>query len=118
MVLGTVLLIDTEVPELTIGWGTALAVTLPFALITVFLLRLAVKSFRYKVATGAESMVGEIGVAKTDINNEGRVFVHGEWWNAQSVQPISSGARVRVVGVEGLLLDVAPAERNNPAQAD
>jgi membrane-bound serine protease (ClpP class) len=111
MVLGAVLLIDTEVPELSIGWGTAIAVTLPFALITVFLLRLAVQSLRYKVATGAESMVGEIGVAKTDIHGEGRVFVHGEWWNAQSEQPISSGAKVRVIGVDGLLLSVTTAER-------
>ncbi len=107
MVLGTVLLIDTDVPELSIGWGTAVAVTLPFALITIFLLRLAVKSFRYKVATGAESMVGEIGVARTDIHATGRVFVHGEWWNAQSEQPIASGAKVRIVGIDGLLLTVA-----------
>jgi len=118
MVLGTVLLIDTEVPELTIGWGTAIATTLPFALISVFLLRLAVQSFRYKVATGTESMVGEIGIAKTDINADGRVFVHGEWWNAHSQQPISTGSKVRVVGVDGLLLNVAPAERKNPDPAD
>jgi membrane-bound serine protease (ClpP class) len=118
MVLGTVLLIDTEVPELAIGWGTAIAVTLPFALITVFLLRLAVRSFRYKVATGVESMLGEVGVAKTDIHTEGRVFVHGEWWNAQSEQPIVQGAKVRIVGVEGLLLDVAPAEDAKLVRAD
>jgi membrane-bound serine protease (ClpP class) len=113
MVLGTVLLIDTEVPELSIGWGTAIAVTLPFAVITVFLLRLAVQSFRYKVATGVESMIGEMGVAKTDIHAEGRVFVHGEWWNAQSDQPIASGAKIRVVGVDGLLLTVASAMPGN-----
>lgn len=118
MVLGTVLLIDTEVPELSIGWGTAIAVTLPFALITIFLLRLAIQSFRYKVATGAESMVGEIGVAKTDIHGEGRVFVHGEWWNAQSEQPIAGGAKVRVVGVDGLLLTVTPAESKQPVRQD
>jgi membrane-bound serine protease (ClpP class) len=116
MVLGAVLLIDTGVPELSIGWATAIAVTLPFAAITVFLLRLAVKSFRYKIATGAESMVGEVGIAKTDIHPEGRVFVHGEWWNAQSEQPISSGAKVRIVGVDGLLLTVAPAEQKNPVR--
>lgn len=118
MVLGTVLLIDTEVPELSIGWGTAIAVTLPFALITVFLLRLAARSFQYKVATGAESMVGEVGVAKTAIHDEGRVYVHGEWWNAQSEQPIPEGARVRIVGVDGLLLNVAAAERDRPVHAD
>jgi membrane-bound serine protease (ClpP class) len=118
MILGTVLLIDTEVPELSIGWGTAIAATLPFALITIFLLRLAVTSFRYKVATGAEAMVGEVGVAKTGIAAEGRVFVHGEWWNARAAQPIAEGAKVRIVGVDGLLLDVAPADGQESAPSE
>jgi membrane-bound serine protease (ClpP class) len=63
-------------------------------------------------------MLGEVGVAKTDIHTEGRVFVHGEWWNAQSEQPIVQGAKVRIVGVEGLLLDVAPAEDAKLVRAD
>lgn len=118
MVLGAVILVETDVPELSIGWGVAIAVTLPFALITVFLLNLAVKSFRYKVATGSESMVGEIGIARTDINSEdGRVFVHGEWWNAQSRQPISKGTKVRVVDVDGLILSVDPEARREAPQA-
>lgn len=118
MVLGAVMLVDTGIPELSIGWGTAIAVTLPFALITVFLLRLAVKSYRYKVATGSESMVGEIGVAKTDVGAEGKVFVHGEWWNANSDQPIPSGKKVRIVGVDGLNLKVEQVALEQPAGAE
>ena len=118
MVLGTVLLIKTDVPELSIGWGTAIVATLPFALITIFLLRLAMNAYRYKVATGPEAMVGEIGVAKTDISPEGKVFVHGEWWQARSDEPIPSGAKVRVVAVDGMMLDVAAAEARRPVQAD
>ena len=118
MVFGAVMLVDTGIPELSIGWGTAIAVTLPFALITVFLLRLAVKSYRYKVATGSESMVGEIGVAKTDVGAEGRVFVHGEWWNANSDQPIPSGQKVRIVGVDGLNLKVEQVALGQPAGAE
>jgi len=115
--------VDTGIPELSIGWGTAIAVTLPFALITVFLLRLAVKSFGYKVATGSESMVGEIGVAKTDIGAEGKVaegkvFVHGEWWNACADQPIPSGQRVRIVEIDGLTLKVEQAALQQPAGAE
>jgi membrane-bound serine protease (ClpP class) len=108
MILGAVILIDTDVPQLSIGWPTAVAVTLPFALITIFLLRLAINAFQYKVATGRESMIGEVGVAKTDIDGEGRVFVHGEWWNAQSKVKIASGSKVRVVDVDGLTLSVDP----------
>ncbi len=118
MVLGAVMLVDTGIPELSIGWGTAIAVTLPFALITVFLLRLAVKSYQYKVATGSESMVGEIGVAKTDVGAEGRVFVHGEWWNANSDQPIPSGQKVRIVEIDGLNLKVEQVALEQPAGAE
>jgi membrane-bound serine protease (ClpP class) len=110
MVLGAVMLVDTNVPELTIQWGTAIGVTLPFALITVFLLQLAIKSFRLKVATGSEALIGEMGLAKTDIHAMGRVFVHGEWWNARSKQPIAAGTPVRVVQRDGLTLSVAPEE--------
>ena len=106
MVLGAVMLVDTGIPELSISWATAVGVTLPFALITVFILRLAVKSFRYKVATGLESMIGEIGEARTPINAKGRVFVHSELWNAASSRPIPSGSKVRIVAVEGLTLTV------------
>ena len=118
MVLGAVMLVDTGIPELSIGWGTAIAVTLPFAMITVFLLRLAVKSYRYKVATGSESMVGEIGVAKTNVGADGRVFVHGEWWNAKSDQLIPSGQRVRIVGIDGLNLKVEGVALEQPATAE
>jgi len=77
-----------------------------------------VTSYRYKVATGAESMVGEIGVAKTDVGAEGRVFVHGEWWNANSDQPIPSGQKVRIVGVDGLNLKVEQVALEQPAGAE
>lgn len=106
MVLGAVMLVDTGVPELSISWGTALAVTIPFALVTAFLLGLAVRSFRLKVTTGVEGLVGNEGVAKTEVAEDGRVFVHGELWNASSAQPIPEGARVRVTEVNGLRVRV------------
>ena len=106
MVLGAVMLIDTGIPELSISWGTALAVTIPFAVVTAFLLGLAVRSFRLKVQTGVEGMIGEEGVAKTEVAADGRVFIHGELWNASSSQPIPAGARVRITAVRGLRLQV------------
>lgn len=114
MTLGAVILIETDVPQLQIGWGPAIAVTLPFAAISVFLLQLAVRSFRYKIASGNSAMIGEIGVAKTPVADAGRVFVHGEWWNAHSNERIEEGRKVRVVAVEGLHLQVEslPQERN------
>ena len=115
MVLGAVMLIDTDMPELSINWATAIGVTLPLAAITVFLLQLAVRSFRVKVVTGRRGMIGEVGVAKTDVHAKGRVFVHGEWWNASSDMPIRSGAPVQVVGVDDLKLRVKPPSDEAPA---
>ena len=115
MVLGAVMLIDTDMPELSINWGTAIGVTLPLAAITVFLLQLAVRSFRVKVVTGRRGMIGEVGVAKTDVHGKGRVFVHGEWWNASSDMPIRSGEPVQVVGVDDLKLRVKPPSDEAPA---
>ncbi len=112
MVLGALILIDTSVPELKIRLSTAVAVTLPFALITVFLLQLVIRARRMKVVTGTAGMLDEIGVAKTELAPEGKVFVHGEWWNAVSSAPLPLGAKVRVVGMEGLKLRVVPAEEN------
>ena len=110
MVLGIVILVDTDVPELQIGWVPAIAITLPFAAISVFLLQLAIRSFRLKVATGTEAMVGEFGEARTALDPEGTVFVHGELWNARSASAVSPGQKVRVVSVDGMKLEVEPRQ--------
>ncbi len=115
MILGTVMLIDTPIPELSIGLGTAVAVTVPFVVITAFLLNLAVRSFRYKVATGVEGMIGEIGVAKTAVGSSGQVFVHGELWSAWATPAIPEGVRVRVKRVDGLRVQVEPIKPAEPA---
>jgi membrane-bound serine protease (ClpP class) len=54
-------------------------------------------------------MVGEIGVAHAALHPEGKIFVHGEFWDAVSTAPVEAGARVRVLAVEGLRLKVEPA---------
>jgi membrane-bound serine protease (ClpP class) len=51
-------------------------------------------------------LIGEVGVVRERLALEGKVFVHGELWNAQASRPIEPGARVRVVGVDHLVLKV------------
>ncbi|HEY2379715.1 MAG TPA: nodulation protein NfeD [Terriglobia bacterium] len=106
MIAGGVMLVEGPIPQLRVRFSTALAVTLPIALITVFLVRLVYLSAKRKSVTGEEGMLGESGVAKTDIYNEGKVFLHGEYWNASSGRPIPAGSRVRVTKVEGLKVEV------------
>jgi membrane-bound serine protease (ClpP class) len=67
---------------------------------------LVIRGSRARVVTGARGLLSEVGSAITDLDPEGRVFVHGEYWNARSAHPIPKGARVRVVGMNNLMLDV------------
>jgi membrane-bound serine protease (ClpP class) len=107
MVLGAVMLVEGP-PELRIRWSTALAVALPFTIITIFLLSLVLRARRNKITSGEAGMVGEIGTARTELTPQGKVYVHGEYWNAVSEAPVEAGAQVCVVGVEGLTLRVKP----------
>ena len=108
LLLGAVMLVDSPLPEMRIHWSTALAVTLPFSAITILLLTLVVRARRNKVETGAEAMIGETGAAITELAPAGKVFVHGEYWDAVSSSPAPPGARVRVTAVEKLKLTVEP----------
>jgi len=106
MIAGALMLVEGPIPQLRIQLGTTLAVTIPVALITIFLVRLVMLSHRRKSVTGVEGMIGEVGVAKSDIHQDGKVLVHGEYWNASSAAPIAAGSRVRVVNVHGLKVQV------------
>jgi membrane-bound serine protease (ClpP class) len=108
LLLGAMLLIDTNDPALRVRFSMALAVTLPFAMITSFLLSMAVRARRNKVVTGLEAMPGRLGVAVSEINPSGRVKVQGEYWDAVASGHIGLNERVRVTAVEGLTLRVEP----------
>jgi len=110
MVAGGLMLVDGPIPELRVQLGTVLALALPMALITVFLVRLVFLSQRKKSATGKSGMIGELGTAVTDIHEAGKVMVHGEYWSAHSGIPIAQGRKVRVVRVEGLSVEVENEE--------
>ena len=108
MILGALLLINGP-PEIRIHLSTAIAVTVPFALITMFLVSLAVRARRNKVITGEAGLINTIGQARTQLAPSGKVFVHGEYWDAESTVPVERGANVRIVAVDGLKLRVEPA---------
>ena len=107
--LGLLFLIDSPYPELRIGWSMALAVSIPVAVVSLLFLWALVKGFRGRAVTGREGLIGKIAVARSPVNdNGGRVFLHGELWNAVSDDPVESGLRVRIVRVENLTLFVEP----------
>jgi len=101
-----------------VSLGVALGVTVPFSLLTILLMRLVLRSRRWKQAAGAEQLVGAEGEAITaleastaDQSRRGMVRVHGELWSAVAAVKIPEGTRVRVVRVDGLTLHVEPTER-------
>jgi membrane-bound serine protease (ClpP class) len=106
MVFGSLILIDSPLPELRVRLSTAVGITLPFAAITVFLMRLVILAHRNKSVGGEEGLLTETGVALTDIDGEGKIRVHGEIWQANSETPISAGEQVKVLAVDGMKLRV------------
>lgn len=107
-VIGSVILMDTEVP----GYGIDLSVILTFAissvLVFVLLVGLAIKARRRPVVSGSEQLIGANGLALSDFDNDGMVFVHSESWEAKTSAPVHKDQQVRVTGLEGLTLSVEP----------
>ena len=105
---GSLMLIDSPLPELQIGLGMIVPITVSVAGIILFLVSLAVRAQNQRSVTGSSGMIDEIGRALTSIDpgGVGRVQTHGEIWTATSVEHIPAGERVQITSVEGLLLTV------------
>ena len=106
LTLGGLLLVDGPIPQMRVQLWTALGVSVPLGLITVFLMTIALRARRSKVVTGLQGMIGAVGEARTDIDPEGKVFVQGELWNAHARSRVGIGGHVVVRKVEGLELEV------------
>ena len=111
MVFGMLILVDSPDPAVRIGLFTALSLALPFAAIFLILLVALLRSFKQKVATGDEGMIGLIGVADSDIRESGRVRVRGEYWAARAPSPMLAGKTVKVLAVENLTLIVEEVKK-------
>ena len=112
LTMGGLFLVDAPIPEMRVHLLTAIAVSVPLGLITAFLMSIAVRARRNKIVTGEQGLIGEIGIAQTSLSSApspaGKVFVHGELWDAVSTVPVSAGEQVVVRQVEGLTLQVDP----------
>src|SRR5258706_2176459 len=106
MVLGALMLVDGPIPEMRVRPAVALSVGIPLAGITIFLMNIALRARRSKVTTGVQGMIGEIGRAQTALAPSGKVFVHGEIWNAVCPAGAEPGDDVIVTKVDGLQLEV------------
>jgi len=117
--LGALMLIRSPLTHAGVSPAVAGSVTLPFALITIFLMRLVLKSRSWKPSMGREQFVGNTAEVTVPFAKsvEGEIFqgmvrLNGALWRAVSREAIPQGAHVRVTGFEGLTLDVVPIENS------
>src|SRR5579871_1987921 len=103
LTLGGLLLVDAPIPEMRVHLVTALAISIPLGLITAFLMTIALKARRNKVVTGQQGLLGETGIAHTALAPQGKVFVHGEIWDAVASSTLPPGQMVVVRRVDGLI---------------
>ncbi len=118
LLLGSMMLIDSPLPELQIGLRLIIPVTLGITGILLFLVTLAVNAQRALPVTGASAMLHELGYALTPIDpgGTGHIRTHGEIWTASANERIEAGTPVRVTAVDGLRLRVA-AEPGAPERS-
>ncbi|HEY1679107.1 MAG TPA: nodulation protein NfeD [Candidatus Sulfotelmatobacter sp.] len=120
LTLGGLLLVDSPIPEMRVHLVTALAVSIPLGFITAFLMTIALRARRNKIVTGEQGLIGETGVVQSALSPEGKVFIHGELWDAVAAAPLPTGQVVVVKSIDGLTLRVGPltgaaAETSAPA---
>jgi len=106
IIIGSIMLIDDPSGVLALSWKSIITVAAAFGLFVFGVLAYAVKAQMSKVKTGMEGLIGETGIAKTDIIGKGKVSVHGELWEAKSDEPIKSGEEVIIIGIEKLVIEV------------
>jgi len=118
MIFGAIFLIRSPLTSGGVSLGMALAVTFPFAAISVFLMRLVLRSRKWKQAAGIEELLGEKGIATAGLaaGVEGMIRIHGESWRAVAQRSVAAGEAVRVQKVEGLKLYVEPVPESGPAK--
>lgn len=106
LAIGSIMLFDSPVPFLRASFTVIIPTMLATAGFFIFVVAAALKAQMAKPTTGSEGIVGEIGVAATRLDPEGKIFVHGEIWNAYSDNVIESKDKIRVLKTEGLMLKV------------
>jgi membrane-bound serine protease (ClpP class) len=116
IVIGSIILIDTDVPGFGVSRPLIGSIAAIASLGLLAIIWFAVRARHRPVVSGREELVGAAGVALEDFTGEGHVFVHSERWNATAETPVRANQSVVVTGVEGLTLKVRPATGNTQEQ--
>ncbi len=115
MVLGALLLVDGPIPQMRVSWWAALSVSVPLGLITAFLMTIAIRARRNKSVMGERALIGELAVVRSPLTPSGKVYLHGELWDAVSPTNVHTGGHVVVRQVQDLVLKVEAAPEDPPS---
>lgn len=115
-VFGSIMMFDTGVPGFGVSLVFVIGIALVFAALLLWLLTFLLKLRRRGAVSGSESIVGGIGLAMADFTGEGQVWLESEAWHARSTVPVQKDQQVRVLAMDGLILDVEPVR--SPADSD
>jgi membrane-bound serine protease (ClpP class) len=110
LLFGLLMIFPSDVPALRVSLGFVMPLAVTMAGVMGFVLLLVARSQRTPVTTGEQGMIGESGRAATDVAPVGKVYVHGETWDARSASPVAGGEEVRVVAIEGARLVIEKKE--------
>ena len=99
MIIGSIMLINAPIPELRPSLKFIIPMALGLSLIFIFLIVITFRAHARRASTGKEGLIGEVGIAQTDLSPEGKVFVHGEIWQAEATEDLSIGTKVKVMEV-------------------
>jgi membrane-bound serine protease (ClpP class) len=115
-IVGSVMLIDTEVPEFQLPWGLIAGVSVLSIAVVLGIVGMAMKARERAVVSGREELVGSEGEALDDFDTKGWIRLHSENWMATSKSPIKRGQKVKVTAVKGLELSVEPVDEEQESQ--
>lgn len=107
-IIGSIFLLDTKQPGFNIAWQLILAMSLVSAAFFLIVTNLAIRSMKKQIVTGREAIIGKLGKVIEYNNDECRIMILGELWNARSDIPLHPGEKVRVTHLSGLYLTVEP----------
>ena len=107
-IMGSLMMIDTDVPGFILPWPLIAAIALVSVLFILLVLGMAIQARKRPVVSGHEEMLGAGGEVIEDFSNEGWARIHSETWKIRSAIPLRRGQKVRVTSIDGLALEVVP----------
>ena len=113
LILGSLMLIKEGYPFYQLSWSMIVPVVAFTAGFVLLVVSFSIKSLKSRTVTGSEGLIGMTGLAKTDLAPMGKIFVHGELWDAVSNEPLNAGDSIEVTGIEGLTLQVKPSNSSH-----